>query len=415
MDYSARCRASLAAILCLLAGLTVSTGCGPAVISDIGQTETPADTAKFGGTLIIQTGSLVQFDPIFVADDNSFHVVSNVYSLLFRRQGSEIIPDLAASWEYTDDKTLVFHLRQGVMWHDDNAVFPTGESREVVAADVVYSIRRAIETEGSTVSSDLLASYESVQALDDYTVELTLKAPNALLFAMGRGLSGVAIVPREAVEQLGEDLARNPIGSGPFKFVEYKPDESLTLKRNDLYWIKPYLDQVVYRVIPDQEAAVIALEAGEVDILATVPDSDFQRLKDDQRFVLYHRGCPSMTQIAFNVTNPLFDEQRFRQAVASCTEVPSVVADLLASRASVRASPAVGSNATTVSLESHPIPRASPRPAQRRQVAPLRKIRIIAHRANAPNRVAPLSSLTAPEMKRNWGMNAPRPAAPSAR
>ena len=328
MDYSARCRASLAAILCLLAGLTVSTGCGPAVISDIGQTETPADTAKFGGTLIIQTGSLVQFDPIFVADDNSFHVVSNVYSLLFRRQGSEIIPDLAASWEYTDDKTLVFHLRQGVMWHDDNAVFPTGESREVVAADVVYSIRRAIETEGSTVSSDLLASYESVQALDDYTVELTLKAPNALLFAMGRGLSGVAIVPREAVEQLGEDLARNPIGSGPFKFVEYKPDESLTLKRNDLYWIKPHLDQVVYRVIPDQEAAVIALEAGEVDILATVPDSDFQRLKDDQRFVLYHRGCPSMTQIAFNVTNPLFDEQRFRQAVAYALDGDAINANV---------------------------------------------------------------------------------------
>jgi peptide/nickel transport system substrate-binding protein len=328
MNYLARYKAYLAVILCLLAGLMVSTGCGPAVTLESSETETPADTARSGGTLVIQTGSLVQFDPIFVADDNSFHVVSNVYSLLFRRQGSEIIPDLAASWEYTDDRTLIFHLRQGVMWHDDNAVFPKGESREVVADDVVYSIRRAIETEGSTVSSDLLASYESVQALDDYTVELTLNAPSALLFATGRGLSGIAIVPREAVEQLGEDLARNPIGSGPFKFVEYKPDESLALERNDLYWIEPYLDRVVYRVIPDQEVAVIALEAGEVDILAMVPDTDFERLNDDERFILYRRSCPSMTQIAFNVTNPLFGEQRFRQAVAYALDGEAINANV---------------------------------------------------------------------------------------
>lgn len=319
----------------LLVGLVAASGCGPSATPEAAEEETVAATevarenaARYGGTLVIQTGGLVQFDPVFVADDFSFHVVSNVYSLLFRRQGAEIIPDLATSWEYRDDGTLIFHLRRGVMWHDDNAVFSQGEGREVVASDVVYSLKRALETDGSTISSDLLTSYQSVEALDDYTVQLTLKTPNALLFTTGRGLTKIAIVPREAVEQLGEDLALNPIGSGPFKFVEYKPDESLTLERNDLYWRRPYLDRVIYQVIPDQDAALIALEAGEVDILTTVPDADFERLSGDGRFILYRRGCPSMTQLVFNMTHPLFGEPRFRQAVAYALDGEAINANV---------------------------------------------------------------------------------------
>jgi len=319
----------------LLVGLVAAAGCVPSAAPETAKDETVAvtetaqqNTPTYGGTLVIQTNSLVQFDPVFVADDNSFHVVSNVFSLLFRRQGNEIIPDLATSWEYRDDKTLIFHLRRGVMWHDDNAVFAPGESREVVASDVVYSLKRAIETKGSTLSSDLLASYESVKALDDYTVQLTLKTPNALLFTTARGLTQIAVVPREAVEQLGKDLALNPIGSGPFKFVEYKPDESLTLERNDLYWKRPYLDRIVYQVIPDQDAALIAFETGEVDILTIVPGADFERLNGDDRFILYRRGCPSMAQLVFNMTHPLFGEQQFRQAVAYALDGTAINANV---------------------------------------------------------------------------------------
>jgi len=319
------CRAVIVALLIVL--VMATTGCSalppgasekPTVQVEraAAATPEPEDAPRFGGTLVIQTNGLVQFDLIFVADDNSFFVVSNVFSLLFRRQGPDLFPDLATSWEYENDRTIVFHLRQGVMWHDGNAVFPTGASREVVAADVVYSIKRAVQTEGSTMAADLIASFEAVEALDEYTVRLTLKTPNALLFTAGRGLSGTAIVPREAVEQLGEDFALHPIGSGPFKFVEYRPDESLTLERNDLYWKRPYLDRVVYRVIPDRDAAVIALETGEIDVLASVPDAEFARLNTDQRFILYPGGCPSATQLVFNVKNPLFAERKFRQAVA---------------------------------------------------------------------------------------------------
>jgi peptide/nickel transport system substrate-binding protein len=281
-------------------------------------TATPeeVDTSKFGGTLVIQTSGLVQFDPIFIADDASFHVVSNVYSLLFRRQEPNVYPDMATSWEYEDDTTLIFHLRQGVMWQDDNAVFPKGGSREVVADDVVYSITRAVETEGAATAADLLSSFESIEALDDYTVKLTLNTPDALLFSGGRGLSWVPIVPHEAVEQLGEDFALNPIGSGPFKFVEYKPDESLTLERNELYWKQPYLDRVVYKVIPDEDAALIAFEAGEVDILGHVPAAPFESLQADNRYILLPANCPYQVWMMFNMTHPLFSQLEFRKALA---------------------------------------------------------------------------------------------------
>ena len=291
-------------------------------------TPEPEDTSKYGGTLIIKASGLVQFDPIFIADDASFHVVSNVYSLLFRRQEPDIYPDLATSWEYEDDTTLIFYLRQGVMWHDDNAVFAKGQSREVVADDVVYSIKRAVETEGAATAADLLASFESIEALDDYTVKLTLKAPDALLFSGGRGLSWVPIVPREAVEQLGEDFALNPIGSGPFKFVEYLPDESLTLERNDLYWQKPYLDKVVYRVIPDEDAALISFEAGEVDILDRVPAAEFDRLQADNRYILLPANCPYQVWMMFNMTNPLLSQLELRKAVAYALDGDAIAANV---------------------------------------------------------------------------------------
>jgi peptide/nickel transport system substrate-binding protein len=330
-----------AALLVTLAGAMGLASCGgtpspaateapPAQPVGTGSTPTPQpdEASRYGGTLVIQTSSLVQFDPIFVADDNSFQVISNVYSLLFRRQGPEIIPDLATSWEYVDDTTLLFHLRHGVRWHDDNEVFARGASREVVASDVVYSLERAMTTEGNTMPADLAASYASVEAVDDHTVKVTLQAPDALLFTTARGLSSLAIVPREAVEQLGEDFSQRPIGSGPFKFVEYKPDESLTLERNDLHWKRPYLDRILYRVIPDQDAAVIALEAGEIDVLGTVPDADFQRLQGDERFILYPRGCPAMVQLHFNMTDPLYGDLRFRQAVAYALDGDAINANV---------------------------------------------------------------------------------------
>jgi len=274
-------------------------------------------TTKYGGTLIIQVDGMVQFDYAQCADDNSWYVISNVYSTIYRiDENRDIYPDMATSWEYEDDTTLILHLREGVMWQDGNDVFPEGESREVTAEDVAYSIRRGVEMEGSTLSAGFLDAFESVEVLDDYTVQLNLNKPDALLMSGSRGLGHIAVVPKEAVEQLGEDFGLNPIGSGPFEFVEYRPDEMVVLRPNEDYWKEPYLDEVIFRIIPDEDAALIAFENGEIDRLASVPEEEVDRLQDDTRFVLKTGGYQCGPWMMFDMSLPLFQDQKFRQALA---------------------------------------------------------------------------------------------------
>jgi peptide/nickel transport system substrate-binding protein len=275
------------------------------------------DTSKYGGTLVVQVAGVIQFDFAQCADDSSWYVISNVYSTLYRiNRDRSIFPDLATSWEYEDDATLILHLRKGVMWQDGNDVFPEGQSREVVADDVVYSIEYGVNMEGSTLSAGFLTAFESVEALDDYTVKVSLNKPDALLMSGSRGLGHIAVIPHEAVEYYGDDFGLNPVGSGPFEFVEYSPDEHVILQRNEDYWMEPYLDEVIFKVIPDEDAALIAFEAGEVDFLGGVPKDDIERLKDDTRFVLQGGDYECAPWIMFNMAIPYYQDQDFRQALA---------------------------------------------------------------------------------------------------
>jgi peptide/nickel transport system substrate-binding protein len=262
-----------------------------------------------GGTLRLSSPAITSLNPLVIADDASFYVASQIFSSLVRSSVNdegivEPIGDLAESWDYEEDgKVIIFHLRHDVTFQDGNAVFAEGEGREVVADDVVYSLDRTLNTEGSTAAlPDLVASYESVEAVDDYTVKLTLKQPNALLFSGGRGLSATVIYPHEAIEQLGEDGFNDaPIGSGPFEFVEYVPDDHVTLQRNEDYFIPVNLDGVVFQIIPEGSVALIALEAGEIDI-TDAPQQELARLREDSNFTLTPAlggTCPVAVQFIF--------------------------------------------------------------------------------------------------------------------
>src|SRR5690606_32586178 len=129
-----------------------------------------------------------------------------------------------------DALPIFFHLRPGVYFQDGNPVFPEGQGREVTADDVVYSIQRFQEV--STAFT--LGAIASVEALDRYTVQLKTAHPDPFLIVDPNRLARVAIVPREAIEQLGEDgFAQHPIGSGPFKLRRFIPDEEVVLERNE--------------------------------------------------------------------------------------------------------------------------------------------------------------------------------------
>jgi ABC-type transport system substrate-binding protein len=270
-----------------------------------------------GGIFRPATTALIQFDSIFSADGPSKQAMSNIHGYLYRKQNyGDPFPDLAESWEWVDETTLVFTLRQGVVFHDGNEVFSEGEGREVVADDVVYSMERWVNTDGSTIPSNVLDVFVSVEAIDDYTVQFNLSAPTAFWFEQTGGLGLLAIVPREAVEFYGEDFGMNPIGAGPFEFVEYVPDDNLNLRVNEDYYIGCYIEGIEYQIIPEASVALIALEAGDVDFVTGVPAVEIDRLANDDNFNTFVRNSGTARMIHFPAGVDDFADSRVREAWA---------------------------------------------------------------------------------------------------
>lgn len=322
---------SLIAVLTIL--VLVFTGCTtPAeetsVVTEavVETEEAPAEMEPVeGGVFNIGIYEFVQFDPPMVGDTSSF-VVSQIFSYLFRSTSDmDTIPDFATHWEVSEDgMTYTFYLREGVYFHDGNEVFPEGESREVTAADVVYSLERTVTLEGTQASADILQTFESVEAIDDYTVAVHLNAPNALLFSPARGIADLAIVPQEAVEHFGEAWPQNPIGTGPFKLISYTPDDSVVLERNELYWKRPLLDGVTFKIIPDADAQLIALEAGEIH-WAGLPSTDYERFADDPNYVIQPYDCPGSYHMQFHLRDETMQQIEVREAIAHAVDGQNII------------------------------------------------------------------------------------------
>lgn len=199
----------------------------------------------------------------------------------------EAEPALAESWEISEDNlTYTFHLRQGVLYHDVPGIEWTDGSREVKAEDFVFAAH-IYNSEDETISqhpeimdgvvgaeahrTGEAETIEGIQALDDYTLEITLEAPNRLFFSAGPG--GLVAVPQEAYEQLGENFNTQPVGTGPFMFVEWLRDDKLTLAKNPEYWNPEYpkVDGIEYINVPEANTALGMYRNGELDFLFGFP------------------------------------------------------------------------------------------------------------------------------------------------
>ena len=189
-------------------------------------------------------------------------------------------PDLALDWEILEDGARYrFRLRDDVVWHDGTPF---------TSADVAYTFQEVLTTFHSRTKASVGGLLESVETPDDTTVEFRFSEPYAPLLQQ-LDATEAPILPAHLFE--GTDPQENPVnqapvGTGPFMFSSYSPDEELVLVRNPNYFEPglPKLDEVVMRVIPDAGSQVIALEAGEVDWLWGVPGPDLARLSGDDRF-----------------------------------------------------------------------------------------------------------------------------------
>lgn len=283
-----------------------------------------------GGILRVAFSGIRQLDPYKTGGNNAeSNAVSLIFDPLFylSKDNFEPSPCLAEKWSTPDDTTWVFTLRKGVKFQDDNPVFARGQGREVVADDVVYSLDRYVKT----ANAFPLGTLKSVRAVDKYTVEIKKAAPDPFFLIDPNRLARVHIVPREAIEKLGDDgFAQNPIGTGAFKLKSFTPNQSLGFERNEDYWIPVNLDGVQFVYLPDPTVAALALQGGRIDVIPYLFNIDSARqLSKNPNLKLLGRGG-SYRGLGFNVKTPPFDSQLVRDSIAKALDIDSAVQAVVA-------------------------------------------------------------------------------------
>ncbi|HJV45189.1 MAG TPA: ABC transporter substrate-binding protein, partial [Bacillota bacterium] len=283
-----------------------------------------AEGTKKNSIIIGSSGSPTLFNPYYSADASSSQVESLLYNgLVTFDEHLNPIPDLALSWNVSPDGyNWTFHLRRGVQFHD-------GE--EVTAKDVIYSysIPRAKGYSGPRGSD--FEKIKRIREIDPYTVQFTLSEPYAPFLTT----CAYAILPEHILGKISSDKlaehpfnTKQPIGTGPFRFIEWKDGQYIKLKANPSFFKgKPRLDTVYFRIAPDQNAQLIQLQSGGIDMM-NIPPTDLSvgRLFEKQgKIKIASQPSLSYTYIGYNLKNPLFTDQRVRQALTYALDRKQIV------------------------------------------------------------------------------------------
>ncbi|GAB2885347.1 ABC transporter substrate-binding protein [Paralcaligenes sp. KSB-10] len=276
-------------------------------------------------TLRISSGAAdnATLDPHRATSTHDKGVVSQMFNALVRfppgsADPTKLEPDLAESWDVSDNsKVWTFHLRKGVQFH--------GGYGELTAADVVYSLERAADPKRSSFASTFVG-VDRVEALDDYTVRITLKYPDARFLGRVSNYHGGNIVSKKAAEKLGTKFGASPIGTGPFAFSEHVTQQYVKLLANDKYYRgKPKVAGILYRMIPSDSARELAFDSGEVDIIQGKRE---QRWVERARKRGYDVDIFEPAEFRILHLNRHFkplDNLKVRQAIAAAVDVDQIV------------------------------------------------------------------------------------------
>lgn len=282
-----------------------------------------------GGTLTIATvKDAIKLDPGRTNDGPSMNVIDQIVdTLVVRNQKNEIVPHVAESWTQSDDATsFTFHIRRGIKFHDGS---------ELTAKDVAFSFQRILDApEAASQKRSKISMIKQITVEDDYTVRFDLEYP----YAPFLGAARQHIVPKDVVETVGEEaFAKNPVGSGPFKFDSWKRDEGITLVANKEYWLKrPHLDKLLFRPVPEGTVAAMSVIAGEVDIVENLSGQMRQAVEQADLQVKSVEGM-SYYWIGFTQHAAPYNNRKFRQMVAHAIDldkaIPAIFTNDTASRA----------------------------------------------------------------------------------
>jgi peptide/nickel transport system substrate-binding protein/oligopeptide transport system substrate-binding protein len=284
-------------------------------------------------------GTPSTLDPAFVTDIYGRHIINQIFDGLVQFDAYlNVIPAIAEFWEASQDgRTWTFALRQGVTFH---------HGREVTAQDFVYSFTRLLQVNSPSPVAALFAhiegakeftqgttqSVKGLKAVDRYTLQMALEEPFASILAI-LGMTNATVVPQEEVERLGERFGRAPVGSGPFKFVRWEPNQEIVLAANDRYYEgRPFLDGVAFKIVVGHRLEETFAEFLNGNLEETIiPSEKTDEVHVDPQYRPYQRvrkPTLSLLYIGFNTQRKPFDDRRVRQAFNYAVNKEAIVREI---------------------------------------------------------------------------------------
>ncbi len=272
------------------------------------------------------------------------YAMSPIYNgLIGKDASSQIVPELAESWEVSDDQlTWTFHLREGVTWHD-------GEP--FTAADVAFTYEFPSDPTytGSAYDGTILGAAEKqagtatetsgIKVIDDHTISITTVSPAALFLdtTAQRYIVPEHVLGDVPVADLGtSSQIRQPIGTGPYKVVSFTPDQSINYERYDGYWGEPAKTKnFIWRIIPEGSVQITELLGGTLDIVPEVPADEFDSLETTEGISALQMPGTNTPQLLLNENQPFFADVRARQALYYAIDRQGLLAALADGRGTI--------------------------------------------------------------------------------
>lgn len=288
-----------------------------------------SEESESGGNFIIgSTGAPTTFNSLYSFDTASSDIIGFVFNgLLKTNENLEFEGDLAKDWEVSEDGlTWTFNLKEGVKFHD---------GVELTAEDVVFTYSIPLHEDYTGPRGSSFEKIKSIEAAGDYTVKVTLKEPYAPFLA----INTYAILPKHILEdvpvaKLAEDPfnTESPIGTGPFKFVEWKQGQYVEVEANEDYFEgRPNFDSITYKTIPDSNALLAQLQAGDIQYMSVQSEdlATAEQLAEQGKIKLETGPSLAYTYLGWNQQNPLFQDKKVRQALTHAINREDVVEGVL--------------------------------------------------------------------------------------
>src|SRR3989440_5654346 len=319
----------------------------------------PADAQKPGGTLtVVRPIDPVSLDPNLETTAPGAWVYFNMLEgLLTLDEKMQVKPMLATSYEVMSPTKVRFKLRPNVKFHDGTPLN---------AAAVKFTFDRALRGTPPARWASLAGSLDGAEVVDELTVDVVTKEPyGPILRTLAMYCMG--IVSPTAVQKQGADFSRAPVGTGPFKFVEWKTNTHVIIERNPDYWgDKALVDRVVFKVVPEEGARMIALQTGDADMVLFPSPAQLPALRRDPKFTVHETTGIRVVFAGMHAGLPPLDDVRVRQALLHAVDRKAILDNIMEGSAgpAPRGPPPRGVGYKDIPLASpypsHPAPAKAP-------------------------------------------------------